>query len=375
MAKNKSLLDDVLISARNTISNFTSGAQKTISPIIKNASDMTQTFANDYNDWNKNNRIKLQQQQNQQREQSRQATTEILNRGSQAVNTVKNIAMKNVITPIAQSPIKDTYVGKFGEYAGKALALPSIEAQMNKSNKEMSSQIPLLLKKANQPGISPDQKRRLLTVAGNLAKQSGKNAEWLQEEYKATPLDIAKAGLGTYGTLTEPGQVVAGGVLGGGMKAVENVVTGKPIDKDITKAGTEGANFAALLAPLAKVTGFGLKPLTSKFAPVEIKNINQYINLAKNATEPSIRNQFIRLAAKRVVQNLGKEFLTGSTAFGAYGALEPAKDLEERVHNIIDNAIQGGAFNVGLKSLGLGTQAAVEQIPAVNKALGQKVPG
>jgi hypothetical protein len=169
------------------------------------------------------------------------------------------------------------------------------------------------------------------------------------------------------GSIMDPIQGPIGGAFGAGMKGIDNLTKGQPFTQDMGEAYTEGTQFGYTLTPLSKITGTILEPLVSKFAPVEIQNINQYLNLAKTAGSEGIRNQYLKLAAKRIIQNLTKDSLEGAVSMGLFGATMPASNKEERIKNILDQGIMGAKFAAGMGGIKLGVQAGVGQLPGLIK--------
>jgi hypothetical protein len=131
----------------------------------------------------------------------------------------------------------------------------------------------------------------------------------------------------TLGTLKGPLGVAISGGLMIPFKGVENILQGKKFgDQDYQKTIAEGVEFGQLLGPLSEGAGLILRPFISKINPQEIKTIFD------------------------VVKRLTSKAITGGTGGGAYGAFEPAEDLEERVKNITDNAIMFALFDMGIES-------------------------
>ncbi len=164
------------------------------------------------------------------------------------------------------------------------------------------------------------------------------------------------------GAVAKPGTGIGFGAFGAGLKGVENFINSKPLTQGMGEAYDESLQSGFQFAALEPFTNKLLSPLTKKIAPTEIKNINTYLNLANKATSQKVRDGLLRLTAKRIAQNLGKEALIGGTSFGTIGLLSPAKDNEERIYHALSNGLTGAAFSAGSTGLKYGSQAFGEQL-------------
>lgn len=179
---------------------------------------------------------------------------------------------------------------------------------------------------------------------------------------RKNPFEKAGDVLAGVGAVTKPGTGIGFGAFNSAIKGGQNLIEGKPILQDTGKAYDEGLQSGFQFAALEPGVNKLLSPLTSKIAPTEIKNINQYLDLAKNATSQEAKDQILKLVSKRIVQNVAKNSLTGAVTFGSQGAVAPAKNTEERIHNILTNGLQGGTFGAGQTVLGYGGQALTGQV-------------
>jgi hypothetical protein len=174
---------------------------------------------------------------------------------------------------------------------------------------------------------------------------------------------------GGIGQVTNPFQSIGMGAFQAGTQALGNIINKKPITTNLNNAYQSGFEFGAKLSAISNVANIALSPILNKVAPVELKNINTYLDLAKRATTPNIKKQILTLAAKRIIQSIGREAISGGVGMAAVGATMPTKNIEERIKNILDQGIQGAAYGAGMKTLGIGTQALGGQVikPAIEK--------
>lgn len=193
--------------------------------------------------------------------------------------------------------------------------------------------------------------------------------------------DIAST-VGTYGMgAAAPFKNIGGGVFGVGANAVMNLFNNKPLAENAPKSFEEGFDFTAKLNTVEKLAGFILNPAIKKFvSPVEVQNANTYFNLWKNAPD-EFKKQAGMLALKRIAQNIGSAAIKGGVGMGAIGAMEPAKDIKERVEHTVKKGSEGALFAGGLKGAGYGTQLFGEQVlkPFLEKLKDQRgsvqIPG
>lgn len=154
---------------------------------------------------------------------------------------------------------------------------------------------------------------------------------------------------------------ILGGPIGSAFKAGENVLTRQPVTQGLGDAYQEGMEFSFKLGPIGEMAGKILSPVLSKLSPVEIQNVNRYINIWKSAPTKEIKDRAWSLLWKRVGQNVLKSTIEGSAGMALYGATMPAKDKEERLKNILDQGIMGAAFSGLTRVGGLATGAIVRQ--------------
>lgn len=152
------------------------------------------------------------------------------------------------------------------------------------------------------------------------------------------------------------------GPLSAAFQAGGNILNKQPITSNLTPAYQQGQEFGYKLGPISEIAGTVLKPLLSKLSPVVMKDVNVYINAVKNASTPEIRQQALSLLTKRVLQNVSAKTLEGFVGFAGYGSTMPAKNNEERLKNMFDQGIQGGAFSFGSSVAGMGTQVLSGQV-------------
>lgn len=165
------------------------------------------------------------------------------------------------------------------------------------------------------------------------------------------PLSGMKVGLQNLGLGLQPGGTAIAGALNIPFKAATNILEGKkPLDQDFGKTFGEGVEFGAQLGPLSKISGVALSPVLSKFNPKEIKT------------------------AVDVMKRLISRGAEGGTGFGAFGALEPAKDFKERLTNVKDQAIMGALFDMGIAGTGLAGKKLVSNIRAIIKEVYKMTP-
>jgi hypothetical protein len=167
--------------------------------------------------------------------------------------------------------------------------------------------------------------------------------------------------LGTVGAVTNPFNSLTGGVIGSGFQAIMNTLNKQPITQNLDKSFSQGVDFSSKLGPISEATNWALGPILSKLNPTGMQSWNTYINLAKNATSDVGKQRALMALTNAIIGQLGQKTITGLIGMGAYGATMPAKDLNERLGNFIDNAVQGAGYEVGGHILGQGGNIILNQ--------------
>ena len=167
--------------------------------------------------------------------------------------------------------------------------------------------------------------------------------------------------LGTVGAVTNPFNSLMGGTIGTGFQAIVNSLNKKPITQNLDQAFGQGVDFSSKLGPISEATNWALGPILSKLNPTGMQSWNTYINLAKNATSDAGKSRALMALTNAIIGQLGQKTITGLIGMGAYGATMPAKDLNERLGNFIDNAVQGAGYEVGSHVLGQVGNVALNQ--------------
>lgn len=182
---------------------------------------------------------------------------------------------------------------------------------------------------------------------------------------QSQPVDtgkVVRGGLAMYG-LTNPALIATMAVLNpafeAGSQVVGQLVHKQPLNVkvDVPKSIGEGAEFGAILGPINTATKFVLQPLLKFINPVEINTVNNYLKMAVDSGKPFLESPYVKLAAKRIAQNLTAEAVSAGTGGSVYGATLPAKDLEERIYNTLTTGLQFAVFGTAAKGLGIGTKA------------------
>lgn len=180
-----------------------------------------------------------------------------------------------------------------------------------------------------------------------------------------------KAGdvLGAAGAILHPFETYGGGVINTGIQAGSNLLQNKPFTQDLGKAYNEGTQMGAQLSVLNPLVGKILSPVWARFAPVEKTSINTYLNIAKTADNPEIKSQVYKRLSSIIAQKIGRSGVEGALSFAGYGAFEPAKTPEERLHNVLMQAGSGALLSGGIAGLGLGAEAFGGQVlhPAIDR--------
>lgn len=158
-----------------------------------------------------------------------------------------------------------------------------------------------------------------------------------------------------------------GGLFGASFKALENVSQKKPITEDLYKGYRGGFEFQAKLGPISGLTGSIIKPLFSKLNPAGQQSLATYIKLAKNPNiSQEAKKELWNMVWKTAGKQLTEAFSKGFIGMGAYGAMLPAKNTEERIKNFIEQGIQGGIFEAGAKGIGQVFQVAQGLRPKIS---------
>jgi hypothetical protein len=273
---------------------------------------------------------------------------------SQPVQNAADWLNNGPTAPFTQS------VRGFGETLGKAAAAPSIIHQYQDMDKNSNFQAQMLEQKAKATS-DPELKKRYYKMAQSIYEDSSKRWDGVLKDYNKSGWDIGKEALGTFGTLYKPAQVAGGGVVGGGIKIVENAVTGKPLTQDLNKGVESGATLGAQLAPLSAATNAVLGPYLDKVLPKLPGNINTYLNAVKGLS-PEARGAAYQIIAKRIGLDLARNAVTGGVPFAIIGGLQPAKDNKERAMNAIKSGAQGAVFQAGIRGVGIGASALKGQV-------------
>jgi len=373
--KQKTALENALDFVGGTASNAISGVKNAVSNVAQGASksfgDFYKAFSDDYNNY---------------KTQTDQQKTQTYQNLSNFVNGIKTAPQK---TADYFNPTKgyNPETRQMDNFWTTPVAKTLTKIQKNPIV-ETTGKIPLNAIKAGiiTAGTSGGPSAMAIGSAKNSAERKkiieqddALNQALYQDWYKDNPelftkdpktgkldvnlLNATTAQLKGVGLLMSPIAVALGGAINVPFQyAMDKIQGKKPLEKGISKAVAEGMDFSALMGPISEMTGWALKPLLNKFNPVEVKNINQYINLAKNATTPEAKQQFVNLITKRITQNLGARALKGGVGMGVFGAMLPAETNQERINNIVSNAVQGLIFEPATGGLELGGQAATQQL-------------
>lgn len=288
---------------------------------------------------------------------------------SQPVTPVTNFssplpAVSNLVqnTPIGQF-LQQTDVGKFGQTLGNAAAAPMVGQALQQGLTSTENQQNQLLQQIRRTQ-DPAQKQRLVKLSQNLAQSQANQANQAINTYNKTPYDIAREGLGTFGTIFKPSQAVLGGALNAGLQAGSNVINGQPIGQNLSRNLATGANFGAELAPLSAAVGVGLdKTPVGQLLP-KLSNFTPALQAIRQAP-PELQGQLYQALAKQVGLDLARNAVTGGVSSAALGALQPAKDINERLGNTVKLGAQGAAFQAGTRALGFGLSALKSNPPPV----------
>lgn len=345
------------------------------------ASRPAQSFQNFYKDFSRGyDQFSQNQQRAQQQRVSLQAkqANDFSNQVRAGLNNVTNTVGQGV-SRVVRSPITQT-VGTNLKNAAGALLMGAGEAFSDRDFIEAATSKD---KTATIKKQEDDRQKLYKDISKRIPDLFTKDAKG---NLQLDPLKMGVSVTKGVGTVLNPVSTAVGGVLNIPFKGVENVMQGKGfLDQNLEKTIAEGIDFASLAGPLSEATGYALKPLTKLFNPVAIQDINQYLNLAKNdvakkiaekglsgvpdITKEIIGNKYVQLATKRIIQNITAKGIEGGAGMGLYGAALPAKDLQERFHNIVSNAVQGAIFSAGMEGVGLGAQGIYGQ--AVKPLLGK----
>lgn len=198
------------------------------------------------------------------------------------------------------------------------------------------------------------------TTVGGIEKafSSALLVPYKQQDVFGNVGDIA----GGVGAVARPGMTVGFGAFNPVMTTAIDIWNGKlPTGTELKQSYEDGLDMGSKFAGIDIGLSPFFKPLIEKLAPVEITNINQYLNLAK-AAAPEARSEILKLLAKRLIQNVGAEGLKGGTEFAAYNGFAPAKNVQQRMENMLEGFLQGFFFSGGIKAAGYGSQAFNEQI-------------
>lgn len=187
-----------------------------------------------------------------------------------------------------------------------------------------------------------------------------------------------KGGFAAIGAATSPvavaGMSVVNPLFSQGLKALGRLTSGQKVwdtatlltPTEFQQSLGEGLKFGAEIEGMQPIVNSILAPILNKLSPVVVKDIRTYLNFAKNAPTKEAAQKFITLAFKRVIQNVGREALSGGTGLATLAAISPAKDFNEWANNIKNNFIQGSVLSGGSKLLSYGTQGAkfkLSQLP------------
>jgi len=195
-------------------------------------------------------------------------------------------------------------------------------------------------------------------------------------------LPTVKGGLAAYGSLKTPLATASFGLLNpvfeGAQQLGSQILHKQPLklNVDVPKSIGEGVNFGAVFGPINEATNYVLKPLLKTIRPVELNNIDKYLQMALDKTKLEgargidavsmfAKSPYVKLATKRILQNLSTEAITGFVGGSAMGGLEPAQNAEERINNILAQGLQFAVMNPILGSLkytGQGVGFAGKQI-------------
>ena len=174
----------------------------------------------------------------------------------------------------------------------------------------------------------------------------------------------------TVGFIKAPFAGPAFGAFSGGLKVAEQAIKGQPLGgEEVKKAYQESIPAGYQFAAISNLTAKALGPLLNKIAPTQLGNINKFINAARQAPAGTARDALINAAWKEVLKRVTKAGVTGGIGFGTVGAVQPAKDLEERFKKTVTQGLIGAVFGGGLEATGLGLQATGGQVikPALEK--------
>lgn len=285
-----------------------------------------------------------------------------------------------------------------------SIALQSIQNSFRTASSNVRGNIGVLGQNLNLIRTNPQFAQQLPSIIANQSQRAVSQVYGQNNPFNIIPqtaIGLMKAGFqglttpftrksgfekagdvaGAIGASMMPARTIGYAAINPVFKTGETLITkGRlPTGAEYSKSYDEGIDFGAKLAAIEGAAGIVLKPLLSKIRPVEIKSINTYLDLARRATSSEIRKQFIKLATKRIMQNLSADALKAGVGFGAYGLTKPAENIEVRIENGVTDFVTGVAFSTTLGIAKYGSQAIggqvikplVEQYRAMPKSVTQ----